>query len=624
MSERGMESVPTSATTPKGSSFRDRWSPTKLGLTAGLTVFALLAGTGVSYAWWQATAGASSTSSAATVGVSQALSGTPGLAHTYTAAAPVAAGVLTVTNSSSRPGTYTTTLSAASASSSLRSAVAVAVGTAATCTTTATLGSPVTGNLGTAVTYTGTLAAGASVALCVRTTMTGAAIIANNAATLTATAATSVLVGTWSASAPQAISFVQNVAASTVIDSNAWYWIHPTLASTLCAEVLSGSTNSRTRIVQQTCSPDGSSASELWRFTPTTGGYYRIVPRHATNLSWGVDNANTGQRLRAVSATSALAQWQIISNSDGTISMSLRDTPARCAVIRNGSTNAGERFELGSCSTTSGAKKFNLELYTEIPTFAIDTNAWYWINSTTNSALCLEVQYYNVSTGADIVQEACNLSGADASELWKFVPTSGGFYQIVPKHAVNLWWGSTSTFSGNPVRTSNATSNLAQWRIVDNADGTVSFALRSDVTKCAVVDGGSTLAGENIELGLCNTSTLPRKFTLNMFETATPVPVTLTCTGDGYTRLYSWPQLTGYEGVVTYRVLIDGDVDTVHTRATGWDPNAQFSSTATLPEYGEGTFSVEVQQSISGGPWASVGTGSLIINGSDPILQCGS
>jgi hypothetical protein len=454
--------------------------------------------------------------------------------------------------------------------------------------------------------------------------MTSGAISANSAATLAATAATSVLVGTWTATAPQAVSFVQTVTSGTTIDSDAWYWIHPTLNTALCVEVLNGASTNNSRVVQQACSSDGSSASELWRFVPTTGGYYRIVPRNATNLSWGANTSNTGERLRVLSTTSTLAQWQVVDNGDGTISMSLRSSAARCAVVRNASTTAGERIELGSCSTTSSAKKFNLEVYTEIPALSLDTNAWYWIESMTNRALCLEVQSYSVNTNIDIVQNTCDNAGGDASELWRFVPTTGGFYQLVPKHATNRWWGTTSSTTGSSVRTSNATSTLAQWNVTDNADGTVSFGLRSDTTRCAVVDNGSTFAGENIELGLCNTSTLPRKFTLDMFETATPTPIALTCTGDGYTRYYSWPQLTGYQGEVTYRVLIDGDVDTVHTRATGYDTNAQFGSTPTLAEYGAGTFAVEIQQSIAGGAWAQVGTSTLVINNADPILQCGS
>ncbi|MGV8969688.1 MAG: RICIN domain-containing protein [Microbacteriaceae bacterium] len=621
---RDSQSTRSGGARPSGTSFRERWSSARLGVTAGITVFLLLAGTGVSYAWWQATTNASSTSSGATVSASQALSGTPGLAHTYSAAAPVAAGVITVTNTSSRNATYTTTLNATSLSGTLRPAVAVAVGTATTCTTTATLGSPVTGSFGGAVTYTGSLAAGASVALCVRTSMTAAAITANSSATLTAAATTSVLVGTWTATAPQTVTFAQSVAQSTALDPDAWYWIHPTLNSALCVEVNNSATTSGSAISQQGCSTNGSAANELWRFVPTTNGFYRIVPRHATNLGWGVNSSNTAQRLRATTSTSNLAQWQILSNSDGSISMSLRDTPARCAVVRNASTNAGERIELGACSTTSNAKKFNLELFTEIPEFSIDTNAWYWINSTTNSALCLEVQNFSTTTGVDIVQQSCDLSGNSANELWRFVPTTNGFYTLVPKHSSAIWWGSSNSNTGNRVTTSNSTSTLAQWRILDNDDGTVSFSLRDNTDRCAVVDGGSAVAGENIELGSCTTSTLPRKFTLRMFEIATPAPIALSCTGDGYTRLFSWPVLTGYQSVVTYRVLVDGEVDTIHTRATAYDTNAQFGGVAARAEYGAGTYSIEVQQSISGGSWSKVGDASLVINNSDPILQCGS
>jgi hypothetical protein len=465
---RGTASARSSVSRSEGTSFRERWNPVRFGFTAGLTVFVLLAGTGVSYAWWQSTAGASSTSSAATVGVSQTLSGTPGLANTYTAAAPVAAGVVTVTNSSSRPGTYATNFTATSASSTLRPAVAVQVGTAASCTPSATLGSPVSGNFGSTVTYTGSLAAGASIALCVKTTMTSAAITANSAATLTATAASSVLVGTWSATAPQAVSFVQTVttAPSSAIDSGAWYRVKKAASPERCAQL---------------------------------------------TYPGGTNTATT-------------------SPCDGNLSL--------------------------------------------------------------------------------------------ATQLWRFTPTSGGYYKIVSKEAPSTWWSVPSAASGQPVQLSTATGTTQQWLAEKNADGTYSFKLRADNTLCATRTGSAN--GAPINVATCAANDAEQSFTLQMFETATPTPITLTCTGDGFTRYFSWPQLVGYQTEVVYRVLVGGSVSTVHTRATGYDTVAQFGSTATLGAYGAGLKSIEVQQSVAGAPWTQVGTSSLLISSTNPVLQCGS
>ena len=454
----------------RGTTFRERWSPARLGATAGITVFLLLAGTGVSYAWWQATVGASSTSSAATVGVSQALSGTPGLVHTYTAAAPAAAGVVTVTNTSSRSGTYTTNVTATSISGTVRPAVAVSVGTAATCTTSATLGSPVTGNFGSAVTYTGTLAAGASVALCVKTSMTSAAITANSAATLTATAATSVLVGTWTATAPQAVSFVQTVTTAAPvsdIDSGAWYWVKKASSPERCAGV-----------------------------------------------NWGAPS--------------------------------------------------GSAVSTGSC-------------------------------------------------------------GTDPIQQWRFTPTSDGYYKVVNRNVPTLWWSTPSAANGQALQVTAGTGTTQQWLPVKNTNGTYTFKLRANNTLCANRTGNGN--GAAMTVATCVANSDAQSFTLQMFETATPTPVTLACDnggGAGWNANYSWAQLTGYENEVTYRVLVGGVVDTVHTGGNGWDPVARFGHVETLAAYGPGTRTIEVQQSVAGAPWAQVGTGSLVINSTAPILQCGS
>jgi hypothetical protein len=447
-------------------------------MRAGTRFFAILAattalilgGSTVAFALWSANGSVSSTATAATVSVSHALTGST-LTQTYSASNLVAVGVVTVTNSSSRAGTYSVALSSTSSSSTLRAAVAVEIGTAASCTTSATLSSATTGTMAATVTATGSIAAGASVPLCVRTTMTSGGVSANASATLSATIASSVTVGTWSATASPAITFTQTVAAPTqTVDTGAWYWFISTINTSLCAEGLNYGSGDGTALVQGNCSaPNGSDANELFRFVPTTGGYYRIIVKNAQSLGIG---------------------------------------------------------------TTAGNNK-----------------------------------------------DAFLASG---------------------------------------------TGSLIEWGVVFNSDSTITLQSRNNTGRCLTIPGSSSAAGVQLQVSNCSTGSASQKFTLTTFNTATPPPAALTCSADGYNAYYSWPQLTGYQNEVVYRVYIGGILDTTHSRGTGWDTTIQFGNGGvTTAAYGSGSKTVLVQQSVAGGAWSNVGTGTIVIAASAPYLQCG-
>jgi hypothetical protein len=443
----------------------------RLAAVAAVTTLIVLSGATASWALWSATAALSSTASGATVGVTHALSGST-LAATYNGSTTIAVGTVRITNSGSRSGNYTLALSATSASSTLRSAVAVEVGTAASCTTTATLSGAVTGTFAASVAKTGTLAAGAFIDLCVRTSMTASAVSANAGGSLAATASTSISVGTWSATASPAITFSQSVAAATFsVSSSAWYWLSPTPNTALCIEGKNFGSSTGTDVVQETCTkPTGTAANELFRFQATTNGYYRLVYKAAPTLAIGVDNPGNNRTVRLYPDTGVLMEWQVVVNADSTITLQNRNNTGRCLTVPGGSTAAGATMELQSCVTGSATQKFSL----------------------------------------------------------------------------------------------------------------------------------------------------------TMFQTATPAPIALTCSADGYNAYYSWPGLTGYEAEVVYRVFIGGILVNPHSRGTGWDPTVQFGNgSITTAVYGSGSKSVLVEQNVSNAGWTTTGTGTLVLASSAPFLLCG-
>jgi hypothetical protein len=340
--------------------------PTRTLAIIAATTALILGGSTAAFALWSANGAVSSTATAATVSVSHALSGST-LTRTYTASDLIGIGVITVTNSSSRAGTYSVAISSTSSSASLRAAVGVVVGTAATCTTTSTI-TPVTngtGNLGTTFTPTGSIAAGASIALCVRTSMTSTNVSANSNTSLVATAATTVAVGTWTATASPAITFTQSVGApATTVDPNAWYWIRSTINTSLCAEGLNSGSSSGTAVVQGNCTaPNGSDASELFRFTATSGGFYRIVNKNAPTLAIGTTNPGNGRPVSLLSTTGDLVEWLPVFNSDSTVTFQLSNNTSRCLTIPGSSSTAGVQLESSNCATNSASQKFTLTMF---------------------------------------------------------------------------------------------------------------------------------------------------------------------------------------------------------------------------------------------------------------------
>lgn len=308
-------------------------------LTAALVVMLTAVVPGVSWAAWTASDSATSTAKAASVGITQAVSGSTLNTFSYSTATPRAVATVTVTNTSTRAGSYTLGVSAVAAAGTANAtafltAVSVEIGTTGSCTTSATLGSPTTGTLATTTTYTGTLAAGASVVLCVRTTMTSAGITAHAGKALTGTIASGIQVGTWTASATAA-TFAQSVAAAPTevffVNSAPRYNIRN---DNVCVSVYDSYQNKVAR--GGIC--DFNNLGQF-RITNLGGGVFTIsAARNATSQPeaprWSVSSA-TANIVTAVAQNVDNQRWRILQRPDGTYRIESVAFPGYCATVSN-------------------------------------------------------------------------------------------------------------------------------------------------------------------------------------------------------------------------------------------------------------------------------------------------
>lgn len=329
-----------------------------------LAVAALLCGgaTGAA-AVWTVQAQSSSSASTASLGLAQTWLSGSSLDHTYSLTATAAAGAVTLTNTGSRAGTASVTVTASSGPAALRSAVAVEVGIAATCSATASFTSSTTGTLDSGVTFSTSLAAGASVTVCARTSMTSVGIVANASSTVSASVAAALQMGTWTASAPPT-AFSQTVLLSpATVDPTGWYWLWTALDATRCIEALNPAQPS-----MQSCADLGpaTETTELWQFATTTAGAFTVVSKSDPSTAWAFSTEKAGQALKLDDKTRKIAEFSFIALADGYVQLALDDAPGLCLQVTTTSRVAGSLLHLATCDSSVTAQKFGLQRHVEV------------------------------------------------------------------------------------------------------------------------------------------------------------------------------------------------------------------------------------------------------------------
>jgi beta-glucanase (GH16 family) len=145
------------------------------------------------------------------------------------------------------------------------------------------------------------------------------------------------------------------------ISPTTWYTVQ-NLNSALCADQTSGSTANGTRVQQWFCQ---GGLNQQWQFRPTDNGYYNVVPRTASYLTWDVTGgeAATGNGVKVQVWSfggngGRNQQWRPEWLGGGRWRFRARHS-GRCLDVPGASTAAGVQLQQWDCNGT-GAQSFLL------------------------------------------------------------------------------------------------------------------------------------------------------------------------------------------------------------------------------------------------------------------------
>lgn len=363
---------------------RPRWSPLKHGITAGIAVFLLLVGSGISYAAWTTGATATSTASAATLGIST--SGFASTAFTFQDHSLTTTGSVTLTNntvtSNTTAGTYSMTLGY-TGDAALAAKLAVTIWSTTNPSGCAAVGTVPSGSIAgswdtvatAAAPVTGPLAKGASASYCIRVSGAERGDLSSTSGTLTIqpSVAASLKVGNWSQSA-----------SATTTEKTIWIfppfsptpstWFHIVNQGTLnCLDVHAAATTTGTGAIDYPCKAGitPSEYNQLWKFTATSGNYFDITPRHALNLRLDVAGSSTAALaavdLETASSTRVSQEWQLQAQGGSVYQIVNRNSGLCLQVYNTAVYNPEVEYAQAVCDGSAGQRYAIIVMDTDVP-----------------------------------------------------------------------------------------------------------------------------------------------------------------------------------------------------------------------------------------------------------------
>ncbi len=142
------------------------------------------------------------------------------------------------------------------------------------------------------------------------------------------------------------------------ISPTAWYTVVNT-TSGKCIDEAGWGTANGTALQQWACG--SAQYNQQWQFTPTSGGYYKVVPRYAPTLAWDVSGVSTADgalmHLWAYVGGNN-QQWLPQSLGSGNYRFVARHS-GKCLDVPGSSTADGARLNQWTCNGT-GAQSFRL------------------------------------------------------------------------------------------------------------------------------------------------------------------------------------------------------------------------------------------------------------------------
>ncbi len=133
----------------------------------------------------------------------------------------------------------------------------------------------------------------------------------------------------------------------------------------------------------------------------------------------------------------------------------------------------------------------------------ISPAAWYNVVNV-NSGKCVDEAGWGTGNGTAVQQWACG--SAQYNQEWQFTPTSGGYYEIVPRYAPALAWDVTNVSTADGALLQLWTyggGNNQQWQPQSLGNGSYRFVARHS-GKCLDVPGASTADGARLQQYTCN------------------------------------------------------------------------------------------------------------------------
>lgn len=507
----------------------------KATIALALTLFMVLAGTGVGNAFWSAQATTTSGVSAGAIGVSQ--SGFESLQMTYDATALVAAAPITVTNTGTVTAPYTLTLAAQTANS-LASGARVrtwAVTTAGECTASATVPADAGDTNWTNVpSLTGTLAPSATKIYCVRTSITAAQQTSLATTSMVGTLNLVSALGLWNASVTAVTP------AHTVTDTAA-----PTVPA---APIASATTNSQTTLTWAASADNvGVTGYEVYRggillTTVTSPTFTNTGLSPATTYSYAIKARDAAGNVSAASGPTAVTT----AATADTTPPSTPGTPAASGttgaqttltwtastdsvgvagyvVYRNGvliatvtsptftdtGLTAGTNYTYTVTATDAAGNVSPESGATSVATLAFATGS-YKFKPLNGTDLCINHFGNAPASGVGLVTATCQGN----SQPWNLVHILGGsYYKIAFPHTSKLfaWEVKDSSANDGALAQLGADTGAAnqQWNILQQSTGKYSLVNRVS-GKC--LESPAVLGGQLQQVS-CN-GTLAQAFML--------------------------------------------------------------------------------------------------------------
>jgi hypothetical protein len=139
------------------------------------------------------------------------------------------------------------------------------------------------------------------------------------------------------------------------ITPSTWYTISPSSRSSVCIDVVNGSTRNGSGLELATCD---SNAAQAWAFVQNTDGTYRVAAGHVNSSGWFGSAASGYPAQLSAYSSDAANKWRAVAvGSAGTTTFQfVNEATDRCLDLTGSSTSNGTRLIQSTCRTSTDAR----------------------------------------------------------------------------------------------------------------------------------------------------------------------------------------------------------------------------------------------------------------------------